>query len=427
MKIIREIFRPEPEVLYLEPYFGCNFRCFCCVHGSELQSQPAELNPSVFEKLKPIIAKVRHVHFTGLGEPLLNRHLLDYLGYLREQGKSYYIITNGSLINEALIDLMTTSRSELSVSLDAGNRQTYEYVRHRRYWPGIMAALKRIAKVRADRKTRFPLVYLTFHINAMNLLSLVQLPELCSELGVDAVKLSWTHLPTQYRGYSLFNDQARVAELLDTVSSQLQRGGIHVQSEAAFNKHERGCWALSTMAFVNASGTVAACCSRWITVGSLLENRFEDIWNGMPRRKSCLAILNGKPEESCRDCRQIRGVDYETNAADFLKPDDLDKKILAEKARKPDKLPSLDGLASEFHSGIHALLGADLQAAVSIYSRLDERFPEFFEIKNNLAVSHYGLGNREKCREILFQATEIPHNERLIQWNLDVLRGASGN
>ena len=59
----------------------------------------------MFEQLKPLIEQVRHVHITGLGEPLLNRHLLDYLGFLRDRGKSYYINTNGALIDEALIEL----------------------------------------------------------------------------------------------------------------------------------------------------------------------------------------------------------------------------------------------------------------------------------------------------------------------------------
>jgi MoaA/NifB/PqqE/SkfB family radical SAM enzyme len=307
MQIIQEIFRPAPQAVYLEPYFGCNFRCFCCIHGSEHHIEPEQLSPSIFEKIKPVIGQVRHVLITGLGEPLLNPNILDYLGYLREQSKSYYLTTNGSLINEALIDVLTKSQSELSVSLDAGDRETYQRVRHPDYWPRIIAALKRIAQMRAERNSKFPLTYLTFRIDAMNLSSLVQVPDLCEDLAIDAVKLHWTMLPRQYRDYCLFNDKGEVAETLNAVSSELQQRGIGVQGEAIFGKHSSGCWAMSPIMFVGATGEVAACCSRWTKLGSLRENRFEDIWNSMSRRKILLAILNKTPEESCLDCPQIRG------------------------------------------------------------------------------------------------------------------------
>ena len=91
MKVIRQIFRPEPKVLYLEPVFGCNYRCFFCIHGNGRHIVPTLLDRALFEKLKPLIESVKHVHITGLGEPLLNAHLLDYLAYLREKNKSYYI------------------------------------------------------------------------------------------------------------------------------------------------------------------------------------------------------------------------------------------------------------------------------------------------------------------------------------------------
>ena len=98
MKVISQILRPDPKVLYLEPVFGCNYRCFSCIHGSGRHIGTTQLGPGLFEKLKPLIERVKHIHITGLGEPLLNAHLLDYLTYLREKDKSYYINTNGSLI-----------------------------------------------------------------------------------------------------------------------------------------------------------------------------------------------------------------------------------------------------------------------------------------------------------------------------------------
>lgn len=409
MKVIRQIFRPEPKVLYLEPVFGCNYRCFFCIHGSSRPIETARLAPALFEKLKPLIARVEHIHLTGLGEPLLNGHLPDYLAYLREKDKSYYINTNGSLITSVYADLLTTSRSELSVSLDAGDGETYHKMRAGGNWQKVIAGLKRVSKARVDRGSRYPLLYLTFHINALNLNSLRKVPDLARDLGIDAVKLSWTILPESHRAHSIFGEQDRAARLVHRVSAQLHKSGIQVRNGAVFDRHLRGCWNFSQMAFIGANGSVAACCSRWLTIGSLDVNGFQDIWNGMPRRRLALDILNGRPRGACHDCPQIRGADYSRNPDAFLKSGELDETIRTEKTGCAGKLPCLQGLDSAFDAGVAALLGGNVGGAVDIFSDLDSRFPDFFEIKNNLAAAHAHLGNREKCREVLHALVKIPH------------------
>ena len=413
MKVIRQIFRPDPKVLYLEPVFGCNYRCFFCIHGSGRHITTAQIDPALFEKLKPLIESVEHIHITGLGEPLLNSYLLDYLAYLREKDKSYYINTNGSLITGAHADLLTTSKSELSISLDAGDSQTYREMRSGGSWQRVIAGLKRVSQIRAARGSPYPLLYLTFHINALNLMSLQKVPELARELGIDAVKFSWTILPEADGTHSIFGHQDRVADILKGVCAQLRNNGIQVRNGAVFDRHLRGCWNFSEMAFVGANGSVAACCSRWLTVGHLDDNCFQDIWNGMPSRTLALAILNGRPQGACAGCPQIRGADYARNQNDFLKPGDLDEKVRMEKSKCIGKLPCLQGLDAAFGSGVAALLDGDFHGAADIFNTLDTRFPDFFEIKNNLAVAHAYLGNFEQYREVLHALIKIPHNEKI--------------
>ncbi len=421
MKIVGEIFRPEPQVLYLEPVFGCNYRCPFCIHGSGRQIEVVQLGPTLFEKLKPVIETVKHIHITGLGEPFLNPHLLQYLSYFREQGKSYYINTNGSLIQDTHIDLMTSSTSELSVSIDAGERHTYEKVRHRGYWDKVIASVKRVAQIKAGRGSSYPLLYLTFHINMLNLTSLKQVPELAYDLGINGVKLSWTKLPEPYRAQSTFRNQDTVNEILHDVSSRLDKQGIQVRTEAVFDKHVRGCWAFSPMFFVCATGKVASCCSRWLTIGDITNNDFEDIWNGMPRRKIALAVLNGRPEDKCRDCPQIRGVDYSQNEESFFKPTNADTMLLEERNKSLQPLPSLAGLDRAFRSGVAAFTEGHLHAALEIFSSLEAQYPDFFEIKNNLAVAHLYHGDMEKCRELFAAIRKIPHNVSLMRSNFQVL------
>jgi len=369
----------------------------------------------------PLIETVKHVHMTGLGEPFLNPHLLQYLTDFRDQGKSYYITSNGSLIQDTHIELMTTSKSELSISLDAGDRHVYEKVRPPGNWDKVISNLKRVAEIKAASRSPYPLLYLTFHINALNLTSLRQLPELARDLGINGVKLSWTTLPEPHRAQSIFRNQDTVNDILQDVCHRLDKQGVHVRSEAAFDKHVRGCWAFSPMFFVCATGAVAACCSRWLTVGNINDNSFEDIWSGMPRRNIALAILNGRPEGECKDCPQIRGLDYRNSEEDFLKPTNTDERILAERNKSVGTLPSLSWLGSAFREGVAAFTGGHLHTAMKIFSDLDAEFPDFFEIKNNLAVAHLYHGDVDKCRELFSAIQEIPHNESLMRSSLEAL------
>ena len=164
------------------------------------------------------------------------------------------------------------------------------------------------------------------------------------------------------------------------------------------------------------------CGSGSFTIGNIDDNRFEDIWNGAPRRKIALALLNGRPEEACTGCPLIGGADYEKTEG-FLMPED--SRILAEKSKNIGKLPSLEGLEEAFQSGVAALKGGNHQEAVRVFSSLAARFQDFFEIWNNLAVAYYHLGNLERCREILDDVGRIPHFERIVQANLNALPPSS--
>jgi MoaA/NifB/PqqE/SkfB family radical SAM enzyme len=413
MRIIRQILRPDPKVLYLEPVFGCNYRCFFCIHGNGPPSPPVHLQPSLFEKLKPLIDRTSHIHFTGLGEPLLNPYLPDYLAYLREKDKTYYINTNGSMITGDHANLLTSSRSELSISLDAGDAATYRKMRSGGSWRKVIGGLKRVAKLKTNRNSAYPLLYLSFHINGLNLMSLSKVPQLARELGIEAVKFSWTRLPEAYRAHSIFEQQEQVTGILRHVSTQLRSYGIKVQNGAVFERHLRSCWNFSEMTFIGPNGSVAACCSRWPTIGNLMNNDFRDIWNGIPRRRLALAIINGRPQGLCQDCPQIRGLDYARNRDAFISCGDLGAQIREEKSRLIEKLPCLDGLETAFEAGVSALLGGGFQKAVDIFSTLDANHRDFFEIKNNLAVAHAYLGNVDHCQAVLKALINIPHNEKM--------------
>ena len=369
------------------------------------------MDPVVFEKLKPVIEKVKHIHITGLGEPFLNPHLSDYLNLFKEKNKSYYINTNASLIQHSHLKVMVASRCQLSISLDAGDKKTYQKVRHPKNWDNIMATLAKIQAAKKDLGSPYPHVYVQFNINRLNMKSLLKLPDLCREMGIEAVRLSWTILPQSHAQLSVFHHQGIVERILQTVVKELHEVGVHVQNGAVFDVPDHNCWDLTGLTFVGANGTVATCSSRWVGIGSLLKNSFEDIWNGMPHRKIGFGVFNGKPEPSCKTCRLIRPINYRTDEYNFFRHEETNEIFLHEKTKPMETLPSLHGLDRDFQEGVLALFNKNIEKAVAIFLQLEKRFPDFYEIKNNLAVAFAFIGNKEKSLDMERQIKEMPHIE----------------
>lgn len=411
-------------MLYLEPVFGCNYRCFFCVHGHDHGIKPVQLTPAVFERIKPVVDQAAHIHLTGLGEPFLNTHIEDYMSYFREKGKKYYINTNGALIQNSHIELLLTSFSELSISLDAADKDTYGRMRHPGSWEKVVRTIKRVSDLKESRSSRFPLLYLALNINWLNLPSLKYLPELCSDLRIDSVKLAWTILPETHKHLSPYEDMRKASEMIRPVASALRHKGISIRDEVLFQPHKRGCWNFTGFAFVGGNGMVTACCDRWLAVGDLAVNSFEEIWNGLPHRRIFFGVFNNLPVESCMGCRQFQVVDYVKNPNAFVQDESTAKAILAQKRCTMEKLPSIGNLEKEFRSGFEALTGGNngCESALDIYTALARQYPDYYEIKNNLAAACLANGQPGKCRELFANIQSIPHNRAIVDHNLEFLK-----
>jgi wyosine [tRNA(Phe)-imidazoG37] synthetase (radical SAM superfamily) len=426
MKIIRQIFRPLPQLLFMEPVFGCNYSCFFCIHGHEFRPKRVQIGPALFDRLKPLVDSVSHIHLSGLGEPFLNEHLGTFMRYFQSHDKSYYINTNGSRISSEHIEVMLNSRCELSISLDAGDKPTYEKIRHPGKWDGVMRVIRNIARRKAAQGSCFPLLYLSFNINGLNLDSLKNLPEICRDLAVAAVKFSWTRLPASHCRYMLTTHREQTMQLIRQVAMQLERIGVRAQLDSLVRPYVRGCWDLTRSAFVGANGHLAACCNRWLGIGDLNQNEFADIWNSTAHRRIFFGIVNDDPIDACKTCRQIRRVDYFRNPDDYITSPALGKDLYNEKSRQLGRLPSLAGLDRQFDAGFNSLVTENYAEGIRIYSELDRQYPDYYEIKNNLGAAYYFSGRFEKSLEMFKCIEKVPHNHLISGFNLKLLQQAAG-
>lgn len=96
----------------------CNFHCSYCVHGNgeaakiiRQEIMPASLAKKCIDDLAAFPRKLKMLSFFDLGEPLLNKNLLDLVRYASERSvaEQLEITTNGSLLTHELSECLISA------------------------------------------------------------------------------------------------------------------------------------------------------------------------------------------------------------------------------------------------------------------------------------------------------------------------------
>src|SRR6266571_2578609 len=112
-----------------------NLRCQMCAINYDSRYQPHSGRPPYFEpdlfvRLRPIFPSLVRAYLFGLGEPTLNRHLVDYIAELASAGVEVWFNTNATLIDEEKADAIARAgASKITVSIDGATASTYETIR----------------------------------------------------------------------------------------------------------------------------------------------------------------------------------------------------------------------------------------------------------------------------------------------------------
>lgn len=123
-----------PDVVRIESAGLCNFRCMHCPTGIDSNSRRA----LTLEMFAAIVKQFEKEHFIPRvvvlyhgGEPLLNKHLPEFIAILKKIGVSKTVITtNGSLLNKKLAEkLILAGLDELKVTFDGQSAEENNKIR----------------------------------------------------------------------------------------------------------------------------------------------------------------------------------------------------------------------------------------------------------------------------------------------------------
>ncbi len=321
-----------PHEAILEISARCNLRCQMCAINYDTRhrngsGRPATFEPALFERLRPLFPTLLRAHLYGLGEPVLNPHLADYIRALSAAGIETWFTTNATLIDEAKArELAEAGASRISVSIDGATAETYETIRRGARFASMLRGLHALTAMR--RTLGRPQVTVNFVAMDCNLHELPALVDLCAEAGVEAINVEplfdWgdqsAELAVHYQREALGSmAEAAGTDLLATARERAGEAGIHFSSrflsdsgtldyrERVRRRRAGDGWLCSepwSTVFITAAGEVRTCCLNDTVFGNLFEQSFEEIWNGEPYRRFRTehTLPDGKPR-GCGSCR----------------------------------------------------------------------------------------------------------------------------
>ena len=164
-----------PTYLSMNLIARCNARCRFCFY-SEDYIPKGRITLADIKKMEWLKYVSTIDLYGGLGEPLLHPEFSDIVEYLYEQNPDRTLIftTNGQLLTKEVSDRISGKIKNVTVSINAARKETYEFLMTGCSWERLMENLEYFQSV---RRTKSKLTTLSFSYVA-NKYNIEELPEL---------------------------------------------------------------------------------------------------------------------------------------------------------------------------------------------------------------------------------------------------------
>lgn len=309
---IRERRVLAPVHIRLKPENACNHDCWFCAYRVghlELGEDMSERDRIPREKMKEIVGDiiemgVKAVTFSGGGEPLVYKHIVETTRALGEGGVKLATLTNGTHLTGEKAEMFAKYGTWVRVSMD--------------YWDGASLRASRKAKeaefekiienMRAFVKTGTKCVLgVSFIVSKDSHSHLYDFCRMMKDVGVDHVKLSGCVVSTDGRKnneyHAVFKDEVRsqITRAQGLNNDKFRVVDHYHEMIERFDKDYTFCPYLTFLTVIGADLQVYTCQDKAYTVpgtlGSIKDRSFKDFWFSEENRKRIYAL---DPSRNCR-------------------------------------------------------------------------------------------------------------------------------
>lgn len=306
----------------------CNLQCVGCIYHSPYSNSflkgdssfsdiPLHLTEQLCKDLKTL--NTHTLIIQGEGEPFLHPDFLALVTGVKAAGFNTVLLTNGTLLGKDLIQAFIDMKLDLlKVSLWAASSERYQ-----QNYPGtnpnnfqkVVDGMKLVARLKYERKSRFPSLVLHSPINRNNFRDINAMADLVLETGCNGLSFAPMYSANEILDsyLPLPEEEKWVRRALIQMKERLNSFSLSHNINETLLRYELGedvwkklpCYTPWYHARIRTDGTVLACGRCDLIMGDLHKNRFNEIWNGSAfrsfRRKTFKNIGLDSMREHC-DC-----------------------------------------------------------------------------------------------------------------------------
>ncbi|HLJ74704.1 MAG TPA: radical SAM protein [Thermoanaerobaculia bacterium] len=315
-----EIAGRGPIEAFFEVAARCNLHCQMCAINYDSRYKPRSgrppfFEPDLFARLRPIFPSLLRAYLFGLGEPTLNKHLVDYIAELSDAGAEVWFNTNATLIDTAMAEAIARAGADkITVSIDGATAATYETIRQGAKFDHVIRGIRALVNAGIA-------VNLSFVAMASNIDELPAMVDLCADLGATGVHVE--PLFAQPTSADLMDHYSRehlgratnVAGIFDEASQRAADHGVTLASRFMGERNEfdylrrvredRIDWTCSepwSSIWVTSAGEVRTCCINETSFGDLYQQSIDEIWNGSEYRAFRSQHARREAAKGCGNC-----------------------------------------------------------------------------------------------------------------------------
>jgi len=178
--------------VYIEPTSRCNLSCKTCIRNTWTEPL-GDMSPETFDKIVVQLRRFDHlesVMFGGFGEPTAHSGILEMIGKAHTLGIRVEMTTNGTLLNEAMLEGLFKNRLDvLWVSFDGTESESYQSIRDGASFQRVVSSLRALQKMNARSRHKIR-VGISFVVLKRNISDLKNMDELARAVGADKVLVS---------------------------------------------------------------------------------------------------------------------------------------------------------------------------------------------------------------------------------------------
>jgi len=300
-----------PERIHLELTTHCNLNCIYC---SNKYLKKIHMYPVVADiALNVLIPNCKEIELQGTGESLLYPDFKKVISYADRYNCNKVIISNGMRLDKKILNYLINTNSQIVISIDGANEQTYQIHRPKGDFNRIIANLSNWEKIISQKKNNNASLIIHMTLTKYNLLQIPEMLKMIKRMKLDGLYVStvkigknplkiWDEISLN-SFHDEINDQMHISkELAKELGLIFGSSFLSLKKKNVSSNIRAFCPAPWKHLYITATGDVFPCCQFKESMGNISNNTFEEVWEGKKFITFRNSFSKGIISNECKEC-----------------------------------------------------------------------------------------------------------------------------